>query len=165
MVRWMAAAILLIGSTAGLVLAQTKYGVVVTPEKGVDYAAFKTYTWKRGLPSPVKAIDAGITASVDRELTALGMKRAESGPADVSVTYASQARTDVDLKGKADAKGLFPELTVGTLIVAFDSPTDARRLLRIRADMPVQKDPAQMDAEINRVVAAMFAEYPTRKKK
>src|SRR5688572_27359874 len=28
MVRWMAAAILLIGSTAGLVIAQTKYGVV-----------------------------------------------------------------------------------------------------------------------------------------
>ena len=163
MVRWMTAAILMVGVTAGLVLGQTRYGVVVTPEKGVDYAALRTYTWRRGLPSPVKAIDAQITAAVDRELTGLGMKRTESGPADVFVSYASQARTDVDVKGKPDAKGLLPESTIGTLIVAFDAAGD-RRLLRIRADLPVQKEASQLEAEINRVVAAMFAEYPTRKK-
>jgi hypothetical protein len=161
----MAAAILLIGSTAGLVLGQTRYGVVVTPEKGVDFATFRTYSWRRAQPSPVKAIDAQITAAVDRELAALGMTKRDSGPVDVFVSYGSQARTDVDLKGKADPKGLLPESTVGTLIVAFANPADDQRLLRIRADMPVQKDPAQLEGEINRVVAAMFAEYPTRKKK
>jgi hypothetical protein len=165
MVRWMAAAILMVGATAGLVLGQTRYGVVVTPEKGVDYAALRTYTWRRGLPSSVKAIDAQITAAVDRELKTLGMTRTESGPVDVFVSYASQARTDVDVKGKPDAKGLLPESTIGTLIVAFDEPAGDRRLLRIRADLPVQKEASQLEAEINRVVAAMFAEYPTRKKK
>src|SRR5262245_177906 len=78
----------------------TKYGVTVTAEKNVDYAAFKTYSWVQGQPSPVKAIDAHIVAAVDRELAGLGWAKATSGRGDVLVTYDSLTRTDVDLKAK-----------------------------------------------------------------
>src|SRR5512138_3250352 len=85
-----------------------KYGVTVTPEKGVDYSKFKTYAWTKGQPANTQAIDAQIVAAVDRELAALGMTKAASNP-DVLVTYYSVSRTDVDVKAKPDATGKRPE--------------------------------------------------------
>jgi len=149
------------------VAAQTpmpKYGVTVTPEKGVDYAKFKTYTWTQGQPSPSKTIDAQVMAAVDRELAALGMTKAAQGPGDVLIAYYSLMRTDVDLKGKAGPDGL-PQYPVGTLVVALLEPSSRKRLLRLRTDKPIDTEPAKLEAAINSAAAALFAEYPTRKKK
>jgi hypothetical protein len=60
-----------------------KYGVTVTVDKQVDFAKFKTYAWTAGQPSADKQIDARVVAAVDRELEALGMTKATSGPRDV----------------------------------------------------------------------------------
>ncbi len=149
------------------VAAQTpmpKYGVTVTPEKGVDFAKFKTYTWTQGQPSPSKTIDAQVMAAVDRELAALGMTKAAQGPGDVLIAYYSLMRTDVDLKGKAGPDGL-PQYPVGTLVVALLEPASRKRLLRLRTDKPIDTEPAKLEAAINSAAAALFAEYPTRKKK
>jgi hypothetical protein len=142
-----------------------KYGVTVNAEKGVDFAKFKTYSWTSGTPSPDKAVDAVITAAVDRELAALGMTKAAAGKADVIVTYYSMRRTDVDLNAKPDAAGLHPEQPAGTLLVALVEPSTLRRLLRLRTDKPVDLDPAKRDAIINDAVGELFTKYPTRTKK
>ena len=63
-------------------------------------AKAKTYSWTASQPSHIKTIDAQIVAAVDRELSALGFTKAESGKGDVLATYASVSRTDVDLKSK-----------------------------------------------------------------
>jgi hypothetical protein len=141
----------------------TKYGVTVTPEKGVDYTKFHTYAWRRGQPAVEKAVDAQITAAVDRELSK-EMKKVNE-PADVLVTYASLQRTDVDLKGKKDAQGLLPQFPVGTLIVTLHEPASFRQLLRMRVDLPIDVQRDQLEASINKAVEMMFAEYPTRRKK
>jgi hypothetical protein len=149
------------------VAAQTpmpKYGVTVTAEKGVDFAKFKAYSWTQGQPSPSKTIDAQVMAAVDRELAALGMTKAAQGPGDVLVAYYSLMRTDVDLKGKAGPDGL-PQYPVGTLVVALLEPASRKRLLRLRTDKPIDTEPAKLEAAINSAAAALFAEYPTRKKK
>src|SRR4029078_4060221 len=80
-----------------------KYGVKVSVDKKMDFAALKTYSWTQGQPSADKAIDARVTAAVDRELSAMGMSKAASAPGDVLVTYYSLSRTDVNHKGKPDA--------------------------------------------------------------
>jgi hypothetical protein len=139
-----------------------KYGATVTVSKNVDAAKFKTYAWTKGGPSAVKTIDAQIVAAVDRELKALGMSKAAE-KSDVLVTYYSLKRTDVDLKADS-ANGKLPEYPVGTLLVAMLDPATRKRLVQLRADKPIDTEPAQLEAAINSAVAEMFAKYPTRQK-
>ena len=152
----------LAGAPAG---QMPKYGVKVTADKHVDYAKFKTYSWTPGQPSADKRIDARVVAAVDRELGALGMTKATSGPVDVLATYYSLSRTDVNVKAKPDAEGRFPQYRVGSLVVALLDPASQQQLLRLRIDEPIDIEPARMDATIDGAVAALFAEYPTRRRK
>jgi hypothetical protein len=147
---------------AGLVPAAaqtTKYGVEATVEKGVDFSAFKTYTWTPGQPSPRKSVDESIVAAVDRELKAVGLSPAASGTGDVLVSYFSQQRTDVDLKARPDSSGARPEVTVGSLLVVMMDGTTRKRVLQLRATRPIQDElPQAIDA----AVAELFQKYPTR---
>jgi hypothetical protein len=142
-----------------------KYGVTVKAEKNVDFAKFRTYSWTKGQPSADKTIDAQVIAAVDRELGALGLTKAVDGPGDVLATYYSLSRTDVNLKGKPDSKGSLPQHWVGTLMVALLAPGNRQRLLQLRADQPIEIDPATLAATIDSAVTSLFAEYPTRRRK
>ena len=142
-----------------------KYGVTVTAEKNVDFTKFRTYSWTMGQPSALKTIDAQIVTAVDRELVALGMSKAASGSGDVLAAYYSVTRTDVNLKAKPDSKGLRPEYSVGTLVVALLEPSTRRRLLQLRADKPIDTEPSKLEAAINSAVTEMFERYPTRSAK
>ena len=160
-----AAIVVCVSLASGMAAQMPKYGVTVMPEKNVDYAAFKTYSWTAGQPSADKTIDAQIVAAVDRELGALGLIKAASGPGDVLATYYSLSRTDVNLKAKPDASGALPRYWVGTLVVGLLEPDSRRRLLRLRIDQPIEVDRSKLEATINDAVAAMFAKYPTRRGK
>ena len=83
---------------------------------------------------------------------------------DVSVTYYSLTRTDVDLNAKPNAKGVSPQYTVGSLAVALLEKGTGRRVLRLRADKKISVEPAKLEAAINEAVAEMFTKYPTRQK-
>lgn len=150
-------------AVAAPALAQ-KYGVTVTADKDTDFARLKTYTWTPGRPSLDKTINAQITAAVERELSGLGLTKAASGSGDVQVTYYSVTRTDVDVNAKPDEKGVRPQRNVGTLVVAMLEPASRKELLRLRADKPVDTDPARVEGEINEAVAELFSKYPTAKK-
>ena len=158
--------IIALAATGAMVAAgqTTKYGVTVTAEKKVDFGSFHTYTWRRAQPSWDKTIDAQIVAAIDREMSALGMTKVESAPADVFVGYGSLSRTDVDLKGKEDAKGLLPQYSVGTLVVTFHNSGN-REVLKMRVDLPIDTKPGELEGSINKAVAMLFAEYPTRTRK
>ena len=149
--------------TAAAAAQMPKYGVKVTIDKKVDFASFKTYTWTQGHPSADKRIDARVMAAVDRELSALGMSKAASGPGDVLAAYYSLSRTDVNVHAKPDASGQRPQYWVGTLVVALLDPANGERLLRLRIDKPIEIDRAKLDVSIDDAVAALFAKYPTRR--
>ena len=155
--------ILAVGTAA--VPQKTKYGVTATAKKDVDFSRFTTYSWTDGRPSMNKTIHSQVMASVDRELSNLGLTKADSGPVDVLATYASLTRTDVDVKAKPDAQGRRPEYSVGTLVVRLLDPASRTQLLELRVDQPVDTDPERLAAAIDSSVAALFAEYPTRRKK
>jgi hypothetical protein len=152
-------------STAIPAAQMPKYGVTVNADKNVDFSKFKTYTWTKGQPSAVKAIDAQIVAAVDRELGGLGMTKSTSGPGDVMVAYYSLTRTDVNVHADADAEGKRPEYSVGTLVVALLDPATRHRMLRLRNDKPIETDPPKLQAAIDSAVSELFAKYPTRQKK
>ena len=141
---------------------QTKYGVSVKTVKPAALAKIKTYAWKSSTPAPDKRVDVMIVAAVDRELSTRGLTKVASGPSDVLVTYASVARTDVDLK-KAEKNGALPEFSVGTLVVDLSDPKEDV-LFRVRMDTPFDRDRATIEATINQAVAEMFAKYPAPKR-
>jgi len=136
-----------------------KYGVTANVEKDVDLSKLKTYSWTQGQPSAAKSIDAQIVAAIDHELGESGMTKAASGPGDVLIAYYSLTRTDVDVHGDADEKGMRPQYSVGTLVVAMLEPSDRRRLVRLRIDKPIDTAPAQLDASIKSAVAELFEKY------
>lgn len=167
MTRFIAACLVCV-CAAAIGSAQTpmpKYGVTVTSEKNVDFTKFRTYSWTKGQPSAVKEIDTAIVGAVDHELSALGMTKSASGPGDVLVAYYSLTRTDVNLKAKPDSQGIYPEYSVGTLVVALLDTDSRKRLLRMRVDKPIEIERAKLDDAIKTAAADMFAKYPTRQKK
>src|SRR5512134_2384305 len=134
---------------------QPKYGVTVQTVQAAALAKARTYAWTVSRPSPDKSIDALIVAAIDRELAARGFMKVASGPSDVTVTYASVSRTDVDLKSKPSTGGASNEFLVGTLIVDLTSPAK-QVLFRVRTDTPIERDLATRTAAIDGAVAAMF---------
>jgi hypothetical protein len=153
--------VLLVGGHLAVIGQQPKYGVTVRVSKAEALAKAKTYSWIASQPSHIKTIDAQIVAAVDRELSALGFTKAESGKGDVLATYASISRTDVDLKSKADKNGARKEFPVGTLVVDLRDPATRQPVFRVRSDSPIDTEPDKLEANINAAVAAMFAKYPT----
>jgi hypothetical protein len=141
---------------------QMKYGVKVVVAKTADLAKAKTYSWTVSQPSPDKIVDAQIVAAVDRELGALGFTKVASGMGDVLATYASTRRTDVNLKGKANASGARPAYEVGTLVVDLRDPATREPLFRVRIDTPITTEPDKAESQINAAVKEMFEKYPAR---
>jgi hypothetical protein len=141
---------------------QPKYGVTVKVAKAAALAKAKTYSWTASQPSPIKTLDAQITAAVDRELNTLGLTKVASGQSDLVATYASIRRTDVDLKSKGVNTGHGREYAVGTLVVDLRDPATQQPLFRVRIDKPIDTEPEQAEAVINAAVTAMFEKYPAR---
>jgi hypothetical protein len=68
-----------------------------TFDKSADFAAFQTYTWLKGQPANDRATHTAIVAAVDSELSALGLRKVESGSSDVTVRYMAVRSSYVDL--------------------------------------------------------------------
>jgi hypothetical protein len=139
-----------------------KYRVKVQADKHTDFSKVRTYSWMGGHPASIAALDAAIVAAIERELSALGMRRVPSGGGDVVVTYASVTRTDVNTKAKPISKDYRPEYDVGTLVVSLLDPASLRPLLQLRVDRPV--DRAELDATIGGTIQELFTYFPTRRK-
>jgi hypothetical protein len=159
---------LLLSALVPAAAQQPKYGVTVVESKPAALVSAKTYVWTVSQPAADKEIDRAIIAAVDREMAARGFKKLTSGAADVTVTYGSLTRTDVDLKAKPTADGALPRLNVGTLQVDLRDPaysTTRTSFFRVRMDTPIESDRSKMEATINDIVHAMFEKYPPPPKK
>lgn len=148
------------------IVAQTpKYHVTVTTDSKADFSKFKTYTWENGWQAYDKTVHANIRASVDRQLTAVGLEKRESGPADLLVTYASLRRIDVDFDSKPSATdGTLRQYDVGTLVVLLLEPGSRKEMFRGRVDTPIVVDADKVIAIVDSTVKDVFAKYPTNKK-
>ena len=139
------------------------YRVKVTVDKNTDFSALHTYAWTRSLASLDPEFDAHIVEAIDRELAGVGLVRQDREPADVVVSYGTVRRNDVDVSGKRDRdSGTYPEYSTGTFVVLMREAYSRRELFRARAKVPIDVDIAQLERQIDDIVARMFAHYPTR---
>jgi hypothetical protein len=150
----------LVGFTVAGVSAQPKYGVTVGVANTARLEKATTYAWIAGTPSADKTIDQQIVAAVDHELAARGFTKVAVADANVLATYRSTSRTDVELKGKAAANGTRPQYQVGTLTVDLVDPASREKVFSVRTDSPITAGRAELEADINAAVAAMFQKYP-----
>jgi uncharacterized protein DUF4136 len=161
---WFVLSSVLLGASV-VVAGQPKYGVTVQTVKPEALAKVKTYIWDKGRPSFDKDVDARIVAAVDRELAAHSLAKLPSGSGDVVVRYASQSRTDTDVKSKPSKSGELRDYAVGSLVLDLTDAANRQVLFRVRMDTPIERDPATIGATIDAAVAAMFAKYPTPAKR
>lgn len=140
-----------------------KYKVTTKAAKHTDFAKLKTYEWENGWQAYDEVSHQQIVAAVDRELAALGFSKSTSGTSDVTVTYATVRRADVDLKSKARGpNGERPTYPVATLVVVLREPGTHRNLFRGRADTPIELIAEANKSIIDDRVQQIFARYPTR---
>ena len=154
----------LIAVDAITLAGQTKYGVTVKAADAAALAKASTYRWTTGHHALDKTVHKNITAAVDRELQARGLRSVETGSSDVIVSYSSLTRTDVDLKPRATPGEVLDQQHVGTLVVELRDHS-GRSLFHVRMDTPIEKDPVKLEAIVNAAVAAMFEKYPTARKR
>jgi hypothetical protein len=64
------------------------------------------------------------------------------------------------VKAKPDEKGMRPERTVGSLVVAMLDPASRKPVVQLRVDRPV--DRADIEGSVNTLVGELFTKYPTR---
>jgi hypothetical protein len=140
-----------------------KFGIAAKADKKTDFTRFKTYRWDGGWKAFDKNVHQHIVDAIDRELQTVGLEKRTSSPTDVTVTYATQHRTDVDLGSQALINEMGRrQYSVGTLVVVMHDGATRKELFRVRAETPIANDPEQLKAAIDGVVAAMFTRYPTR---
>ena len=158
-------AILLAVSIARPSAAQMpKYKVRASYDKATDFSRLRTYVWEPGWASYDRTVDAEVAEAVERELMSLGLVRGTPEHHDVTVSYGTLRRTDVNLKAKAhDYGGLLPTYPVGTFIVLMRDPRTQRELFRGRSDTPIDPDPDKLNAIIQSQVAQIFQRYPSRR--
>ena len=140
------------------------YGVTVEVRNAAALSKVTTYVYLPGQPSFDKTVDQQIVSALERQLRDLGLTKATPGSADVTVSYFSQRRTDVDLKSKPAADGTLREYPVGTLLVSIQEAATKTRIFSARVVEPLDLDPTTLEATVNAAVGAIFERYPKKGK-
>jgi hypothetical protein len=138
-------------------------------DRKADFTTYRTYTWQKGHEAYNPAVHKLLVAAIDRELSALGLRKDDSGSADLTVTYHSLRSTEVNLQEveKLEREGnTGPAHTygVGKLLVVVREAKTRRQLWAANTLEHLSKEPAVNEQVIDRAVVRLFETYPTRKK-
>ena len=155
-------AILTCLAVAAPAMAQN-YGVTATTADNANFDSLETYAWLEGHGAYDRDIHRTIVAAIEQQLATAGLTTTD-GHADVFVVYHTLQRTDVDLetwRDTPDASGNRADTyPVGTLVVNLLDPRTSEPLWHARIDERLELEPAQLEAQIIRAVAALFEEWP-----
>jgi hypothetical protein len=160
----------LAGLVAVLGLAQTAIPPkVMQQDKAIDFASFRTYTYEASHPAILKEVDARVLAAIEKQMAALGLTKATTGPGDIVVTYHTVTRNDVDLAtfdNKAPALGAERKpaetLKIGTLVVDASVPATGKLAWRARVERAFAGDQGTQLKTVDEAVASVFTVYPTK---
>ncbi len=160
---------------AGLAVAQlprlAKAEVEHDPE--ADFAAFKTFQWKDTQVSADNPnVHTSVTWYVERHLEQKGLKKSPEKP-DVLLRYYTESKQSlkgVPSQSSSDGPG-GPEMRStnvdfrkelqGTLVLEIQRAADEKVVWKATAPWGVI-DKAQLDAEVDKAVHLLLAEYPPK---
>jgi hypothetical protein len=139
---------------------------------------YRTYSWHDDAPVANQLLDRRIVAAVDKELTAKGLKRVDSG-GDVFATYhgAVDKRMDISTVGYGYGGWYGPyggvssthtsvnEIPTGTLIVDLVDAKSNQMVWRGTAedDLRSSSSPEQAQQRVDDAVKEMFHKFPPGK--
>ena len=156
-----------------LLIGPAVAGVEVDFEDEVDFSAFNTYAWEKGIPAVQPKVEQWIVDAVDGQLQAAGLTKVE-GEADVMVSTHAFAEAlptgdmvDPGYWGAPDDFGM-PTVNVanfrkGTLAVRVRDPASDRVVWRGVATATI-KDASMKKIEntVTRMIRKMFNKFPRR---
>jgi hypothetical protein len=156
-----------------LVVGSAAAGVTVHSDDQVDFSAFETYAWEKGLPAVQPQVEQWIVDSVNRHLQAAGLKKVE-GEADVMVsshTFAESLTSEDMINpgywGPEDDFGI-PTVSVGdfrkgTLAIRIRDRAEDRVVWRGVATATVKNaSEKKMEDTVTRAIRKMFEKFPRR---
>lgn len=155
--------------------------VDVKLDKTVDFSKYKTYTWAKGMPAKNPIVNQMITDSIDQQLAARGLTRAEAD-GDIQILFVAAMDLDLQITGVnwgnvSNPMGSFtsigPPLDVrkGMLVVdMMDRKTEryiwraiAKETLTQAPSGDMSKDAKRVEKLVKKAVAKMFSKYPATK--
>lgn len=143
--------------------------VVGSVDKGADFDSVRTYAWERGVEPADKSVGKLITAAIDAELAARGLKQVDQPAADVIVRYDAVGSTYVDLDElqratKNDPNAVAPTKALGSLAISMHRNRSPQRMWLGHARDVIDATPAAREASIRTIVARVFSTYPKKAK-
>ncbi len=173
-------AVILLLST--VVMAGSKK-LKVAVEPGVDFSKYRTYAWVGGVPAANPIVDTMLIAAFDTELQDRGLQKVDPPQADIIVRYDVATSGDINAQisdgAMVAALGLNPmqgtglEIGSGTVIMQtstfvrsgsivfdiFDKP-QRKLVFQAVANGKIQENRSKLVDQVNRLIRAIFAEYP-----
>jgi hypothetical protein len=143
-------------------------------DKGANFSALKTYSWREGTPIPNPLMSERVVTAVDAQLQAKGLQKVASN-GDLSVVY--HAATDQTMEMQTFSTGGYygcwggcmgststtvNKVTTGTLIVDIVETSSNKMLWRGTGSDTVTGDPQDTERKINEVVKRMFSNFPPK---
>lgn len=143
--------------------------VVSSVDKAADFDSVRTYAWERGVEPVDKSVGKLITAAIDAELAARGLKQVDRPSADVIVRYDAVGSTYVDLDElqratRKDPNAVAPTKALGSLVISMHRNKSPQRMWMGHARDVVDATPAAREASIGKIVARVFSTYPKKAK-
>lgn len=155
--------------------------VKVKFDKAVDFSQYKTYTWAEGMPAKNPLVNQLIIDSIDQQMAARGLTKAETG-GDVQLLYVAATGADMQIAGvmwsrKSYATGAVyrppPPMDVpkGMLVLDMKDKKTERYIWRATATQTLPHAPSgdmvadakSAESLVKKVVHKMFSKYPIKK--
>jgi Domain of unknown function (DUF4136) len=143
---------------------------------GTDFSKYKTYTWRsiEGGAHPNQIVDAEIKESVDKQLAAKGFTKADSGTADLTVTY--QVAVDRERQWNSFGTGgirwggmataTSTPISVGTLVLDFYDPAAKELVWQGHSTKTLDPKSSQEKNQKNldKAMKKLLKDFPPKKK-
>jgi hypothetical protein len=138
-------------------------------DRKANFAAFRTYGWLPGHHAYDPGTHKLLVATIDRELSALGLQSHDPASADVTVSYYTLRMKDVNLKeveklAREGKTGPAPTYDLGKLVIVVRDAHTRRQLWAANTREYLSPDRDSREKTITQAVTNLFATYPTRKK-
>jgi len=148
----------------GAALASTSFDY----DKSAEFAGYRTYAWKDGVPARHSGVEQAIVDAVDLELAAKGLRRVDEAPDLFVATYvlADEQRlrdledsvywnfvTGVTTIGPADVQA-------GTLVIDLVERESDRVVWRGLSAGTVKGTPNKISKRVGKVVRRILRDYP-----
>jgi Domain of unknown function (DUF4136) len=149
-------------------------------DKTTAFTTLKTYTWKKGTPTPNPLMDTRVIEAIDKQMAAKGILKVDaSANPDLIVVYHAAVEYETQLNttdlggwggygpyggyyggGGGTSTTTVDKIPVGTLMVDIGDVKAKKLVWRGKGTDTMSDKPEKIEKKINQVVEKMFKKFP-----